>query len=91
MAGRPPVRSATLGPFAGTLKLSGTLSTDLLKYRKTDDTPQKYIGIIIKSDPKGSYRPSRTIELIVDGEPRTVSFQLRETPTTLSWEVKPAV
>ena len=46
---------------------------------------------MIKSDPRGSYKPSRLIDLIVDGEPRTAAFQLRETQTTLTWEVKPAV
>jgi len=46
---------------------------------------------VIKSDPRGSYKPSRLIDLIVDGEPKTAVFQLRETQTTLTWEVKPAV
>jgi hypothetical protein len=54
-------------------------------------TRLKCIGIVIKSDPKGSYKPSRTIDLMVDGEPRTASFQLRETQSTLTWEVNPAV
>ena len=46
---------------------------------------------MIKSDPRGSYKPSRLIDLIVDGDPKTAAFQLRETQTTLTWEVKPAV
>jgi len=46
---------------------------------------------VIKSDPRGSYKPSRLIDLNVDGEPKTAVFQLRETQTTLAWEVKPAV
>ncbi|KAI9435551.1 WD40-repeat-containing domain protein [Lactarius indigo] len=50
----------------------------------------KLTGIVINSDPRGSYRPSRMMDLIVDGEPRTASFQLRE-PSMLQWEVKPAV
>lgn len=51
----------------------------------------KLTGIVIKSDPHGSYKPSRVMDLIVDGEPRTASFQLRETQSTLAWEVMPAV
>ena len=50
----------------------------------------EWIGIVIKSDPRGFYKPSRLIDLIVDGEPRNAAFQLRETQTTLTWEVKPA-
>ena len=50
-----------------------------------------WIGIVIKSDPRGFYKPSRVIDLIVDGEPRNAAFRLRETQTTLTWEVKPAV
>jgi hypothetical protein len=50
----------------------------------------EWIGIVIKSDPRGLYKPSRLVDLIVDGEPRNTAFQLRETQTTLTWEVKPA-
>jgi hypothetical protein len=49
------------------------------------------IGIVIKSDPLSSYRPSRVLDLIVDGEPRAASFQLREAQSMLQWEIKPAV
>jgi len=51
----------------------------------------KLTGIVIKSDPLGSYRPSRVLDLIVDGEPRAASFQLREAQSMLQWEIKPAV
>lgn len=51
----------------------------------------KLTGIVIKSDPRGSYKPSRLMDLIVDGEPRSASFQLRETQLMLQWEIKPAV
>ena len=53
--------------------------------------PINTIGIVIKSDPLGSYRPSRVLDLIVDGEPRAALFQLREAQSTLQWEIKPAV
>jgi len=90
MAGRPPVRSATVGPFTGTFKLTGTRSLSLVKYRKTAHSTE-WIGIVIESDPRGSYKPSRVIDLIVDGEPRIAAFQVREIQSTLTWEVKPAV
>ncbi|KAI9459860.1 hypothetical protein BJY52DRAFT_1364640 [Lactarius psammicola] len=50
-------------------------------------------GIVIKSDPgpRGSFKASWGMHLVVDGEHRTASFQSRETPSTFAWEVKPAV
>ncbi|KAH9015816.1 hypothetical protein EDB84DRAFT_1567566 [Lactarius hengduanensis] len=48
-------------------------------------------GIVIKSDPRGSFKPSRVIILLVNDEPRPASFQLRETQSTLAWAVNPAV
>ncbi|KAI0056826.1 hypothetical protein BV25DRAFT_1536621 [Artomyces pyxidatus] len=39
----------------------------------------------------GWYKPSRTLELIVDGQPRTAVFQRRKSDLSLQWTVTPSV
>ena len=88
----PRARSVITDPFTATLKLTGNavLTVSFSQFRKTTDGAE-WIGIVIKSDPRGSYKLSHLIDLVVDGEPKTTAFQLRETQTTLTWEVRPAV
>ena len=73
------------------LKLAGISLSGSIYLHPLILEPINTIGIVIKSDPLGSYRPSRVLDLIVDGEPRAALFQLREAQSTLQWEIKPAV
>ena len=54
-------------------------------------TYAEWIGIVIKADPHGTYKPSRQIDLSVDDKHRDTTFQQRESQSTLTWEVKPPV
>src|SRR6266702_4386573 len=86
-----PQRGMTIAS-SNALKLTGIFLSGCLYLQCFEPIMHpRRIGIVIKSDPRGSYRPSRVMDLIVDGEPRTASFQLRETQSILQWEVKPAV
>ncbi|KAI0263244.1 WD40-repeat-containing domain protein [Gloeopeniophorella convolvens] len=49
----------------------------------------KLTGIVIKPDPRSSYKPSRVIILLVDGAERTAIFRSRVSQSTLMWDVTP--